>query len=67
MNTSIATCSDADSCSTGALVGFSRGLIEKVELTGNSTIKGYRNVGGLVGVQESGFIRIGWYNRRRRQ
>ena len=28
-----------------------------VELTGASTLKGYRNVGGLVGVQASGYLR----------
>ena len=50
-------CTDQDSCATGALVGFSNGLIEMVELSGNSTVKGYRNVGGLVGVRASGFLR----------
>ena len=44
-------CTNEDMCSTGALIGMSKGAVEMVELGGVVTIKGIRNVGGLVGVQ----------------
>ena len=48
----------SDSCSAGALVGYSRGEIELVQLFGNgNTITGSYNVGGLIGIQAEGFVR----------
>ena len=55
-NTNSMTCTTEDSCSTGALIGFFSCQL-MVELTGISTLKGNQNIGGLVGVQVSGYLR----------
>ena len=44
-------------CSAGGLVGFSQGIIDSVEINGNSLIEGYVNVGGLVGIVGEGYLR----------
>ena len=44
-------------CSSGGLVGFSQGIIDSVEIIGNSLVEGYVNVGGLVGIVGQGYLR----------